>query len=56
MYKQFTNLSGQKYLTISYDEKEGCAQDKRTGNFGTQENFRNGVLSVVEFIEGSQGQ
>ncbi|MEM8966917.1 MAG: hypothetical protein AAGE93_10915, partial [Bacteroidota bacterium] len=48
--------SGQKYLTISYDEKEGWVQDKWTGNFGTQENFRNGVLSVVEFIEGSQGQ
>lgn len=56
MNKQLLNLSGQVYVTISYDEQKGWIQDKWMGNFGTQENFRAGVLSVVEFIENSQGQ
>lgn len=49
--QEFRNPLGETYCIVSYDEKKDIIFDVWSGNFGSQENFRNALVRLVEFGE-----
>ncbi|MEM1136435.1 MAG: hypothetical protein AAGI07_11400 [Bacteroidota bacterium] len=49
--KTLTSGAGNEYVTIYYEEKTKVVMDVWDGMFGHQENFRKGVLSVIDIIK-----
>lgn len=49
--KTLSSGAGNEYVTIYYDEKTKVVMDVWDGMFGNQENFRKGVLSVIDIMK-----
>ena len=52
--KQFHNISGKVYATVSYDQVSNCIVDEWEGFFGLQQNFKDVLNFIAGVIEEKQ--
>ncbi|MDN5216139.1 hypothetical protein QQ020_28995 [Fulvivirgaceae bacterium BMA12] len=48
---EFKKADGHVYVEIYYDPEHHMVMDVWKGNFGTQENFRKGIMKAIEVIK-----